>query len=78
MVSFRRTANGAEGSKLLEVKNKEEKNRKYLKWLLPHSQLWGEKALSWPGIWGLVDWIYCVSGQAEHLQGHTSYLILVC
>lgn len=22
---------------------------------------------------GLTDWVYCVSGQAEHLQGHESY-----
>ena len=26
-------------------------------------------AQSWLGIWGLADWISCISGQAEHLQG---------
>ena len=32
--------------------------------------VWDEKAWSWPGIWELADWIYCVSGQVEHLRGH--------
>lgn len=25
-------------------------------------------------MWGLADWMHCVAGQAEHLQGHESYL----
>ena len=33
-----------------------------------------QRGQSWPGIWGLADWIYCVSGQAEHFQDHESYL----
>ena len=33
-----------------------------------------EVSQSWFGVWGLADWIYHVSGQAEHLQGHKYYL----
>ena len=36
--------------------------------------VWGEKAQSWLGIWGLADWIYCISGQEEDLQGYESCL----
>lgn len=36
--------------------------------------VWNEKAQDWPGIWKLAYWIFCVSGQAEHLQGHDTYL----
>lgn len=32
------------------------------------------RARSCLDIWGLADWIYCVSGQVEHLQGHKWYL----
>ena len=32
------------------------------------------RAQSWLGVWGLAGWIYCVSGQGEHLQGRESYL----
>lgn len=24
--------------------------------------------------WCLANWLYCVSGQADHLQGHAAYL----
>lgn len=36
--------------------------------------VWAEKAQSWLGIWGLADWIYCISGQEVDLQGYESYL----
>lgn len=36
--------------------------------------VWSEKVQSWLGIWGLADWIYCVYGQEEDLQGCESYL----
>lgn len=29
---------------------------------------------SWLGIWGLAEWIYFGSGQADHLQGCQNYL----
>lgn len=32
------------------------------------------RAQSWFGVWGLVDWIFCISGQAENLERHKSYL----
>lgn len=28
------------------------------------------RAQSWLGRWVLADWLYCISGQAEHLKGH--------
>ena len=36
--------------------------------------VWGEKAQSWLGIWGLADWIYRISSEAEYLQGPESSL----
>ena len=30
----------------------------------------------WLGSWGLANWIHCISGQAEPLQGHKSHLSL--
>ena len=32
--------------------------------------VWGEKAQSWLGVCRSADWTDCISGQAEHLQGH--------
>lgn len=55
----------------IKVKEQEEKNRKYLTgWGHTDHFVCGEKAQSWHDIWGLLDWIYCVSDQGEHLQGH--------
>ena len=49
------------------IKKKEEKNRKYpIGWGHRVYLVWGEEAQSWLGVWGLADWIYRVSGQAEH------------
>ena len=57
--------------------NKEEKNRKYLiGWDHIVNLVWGKKAQGWLGVWGLADWIYCVSGQMEYLQGHENGLSL--
>ena len=36
------------------------------------------KAQSWLGACGLADQIHWVSGEAKHLQGHKTYLSLVC
>ena len=38
------------------------------------SLVWGERAPSWLGTWGLADWIYCMFGQREYLQGYENYL----
>lgn len=32
------------------------------------------RAGCWRGVGGLADWIYCISGQGEHVQGYKSYL----
>lgn len=53
-------------------KNKEQGRKKIPNWLRPHSFVWGEKARSRPGIWGLADQTHCVFGQGEHLQRHES------
>lgn len=58
-----------------KLKNKGKKSRKYLiGWHLIVNLVWGEKAQSWLGIRGWAYWMYCISGQAEHLQGQESYL----
>lgn len=50
------------------TKDKEEKSRKYQ---IGQGHIvnfvWGEKARRWLGVWGLADWMPCVSGQKEHL-----------
>ena len=63
-----------------KVKNKEQGRgkisvKKKFNLLGPHSQAClGEgntyRAHSGLELWGLADWIHCVYGQAEHLQGH--------
>ena len=42
-----------------KVRNKGDKKRKYLiGWGHRVNLLWGTKAQSWVGFWGLVDWTY--------------------
>ena len=65
---------GQKTGNFYRIKNKKE-NKKYLiGWSYIVNLVWGQKTESWFGIWRLADWIYCVSGQVEHLQGHKSYL----
>ena len=60
----------------IKKKNKDETNRKYLLgWGHIVTLVGGEKAQSWLGLWGLADWTHCLSGQAEHLQGHECLLM---
>lgn len=61
-----------EARSFYRLKNKgwEETNRKDLiGWGHTANRVWGKKAQSWFGVWGLADWMDCVSGQAKHLQG---------
>ena len=64
---------GWEAGSFYRIKNKEEgreKRKDLLGWRHIVCLVWCEKAQSWPGLWKLVDWLYRVSGQGEHLQGH--------
>lgn len=58
------------------IKNKEQgiNKQKYLvSWGHRINLVWDKKAQSWLGFWEVVDWIYEVSGLAQHLQGCESY-----
>ena len=71
---------GQKAGRFYRIKNKEQgrDEQKYLiGWGHTVNLVWGEKerennyrAQSCLGFCGLANWIYCVSGQAEYLQGH--------
>ena len=71
---------GSKARSYHRIKNKEQ-GRDKQKYLIGSGRIvrlvWGEKSQSWLGVWGLADCIYCVSGGAEHLQGHKNYLSFV-
>lgn len=76
---FGELQNVLEGRKLSldKAKNKEEERekQKMFDWLGPHKQLcfgWEGPDLGW--YWKLIDWIYCVFGQVEHLQEYKNNL----
>lgn len=62
--------NGLKMKSFYRIKNKEQEETNGHR----ANFLWGEKAQSWLGIWGLADGTDCVSCQVDHSQGHQTYL----
>lgn len=66
-VSFRRpTKWGGRQAAFIRctIKNQKATNRKYpTAWGHTVNLVCAEKTESWLGIWGLADWMYCISGQ---------------
>lgn len=67
---------GLKAGRFYSINNKEQEreNKPFLIGWGCMDLVWGEKAQSWPGIWGVTDWIFCSSGQVGHSWECRSYL----